>query len=825
MIGKKQFEMMKKRYLFLMLGALAAGAHAELRTAAEAETIARAFLTERLAEAPASIDLQQVAVPVDRRHAAAAAAPAAAPVYLYRTSGGEAFVVVSGSTLLRPVLGYGDAPADTDEALPDNLASWLTWLGEATAYVERHPEASLAGQAVSTTPVAPLLGNIAWDQTSPWSDQCPNRYYVGCMATAMAQIIYYYRYPEHGTGSHSYRWNGQTLSVDFAAQTYDYGLMFDRYTNSTTAAQRAEVAKLSYHCGVAVDMGYGAGGSGAYDFMIVQGMTRYFAYNPHAAILDRTCFTVDDWNAQLIGELTGRRPILFCGQSSSGGHAFVLDGINANGLYHVNWGWSGAYNGYFDVTVLNPEGYGSGATDSEDGFTHVQTACVRLAPEAGVGGYVNSLRAGVISTNTPSVAVGGQAHINVNNIQNYGIRLTGTACALIMQGADTVALAEVGPFSCVAASENYGASATMNGYYTMPALPDGTYQVYAAVSEGGDRGLTDVIRCRATAPSYLNLTVAGGTATFSKASYDIDLTLSDWRFSDEDIYAGHATTINVDVTNNSDQTLAGQFKIEMTGSIRGTLMAQSPVTIAPGATGTVTFRHSFPTAGEGTLQLYAARMNLASMQYDWTTGNYGYAYSYTKVGDVLSLSVHDDGTGSAAFRLAGVPYVSEGLSANNTVTQDEEIAVALPLTNQGGAYSGEFRVDIYNKKTMTGTPLLTWTTQGGFAASTTSDAVVRGRLSGLKAQTIYYGKATYKRYGEWQAFETAPGVSNLLELRVVSASSGIEGIAVDAELDDLTPVYDILGRFVARVPLNSKDATYGLPSGIYIINNKKIVIR
>ena len=826
---------MKKKilYLSLALGSLAtAGARAELRTATEAEAIARTFLSERLAVAPSALTLHEVTARAPRLaspSADATSAPASAPVYLYRTAEGAAahtaaFVVVSGSTLLRPVLGYGDTAADDATPLPEGLASWLTWLEEATAYVERHPEASVAAAAVQAEPIAPLLGNIAWDQGAPWNAQCPNQYYVGCMATAMAQIIYYHRYPEHGSDSHSYTWNGRTLSVDFAAQTYDYDLMFDRYTASTTAEQRAEVAKLSYHCGVAVDMGYGADGSGAYDFMVIPAMTKYFGYNPEAAILDRTAFTLDDWNARLMAELEGQRPILFCGQSSSGGHAFVLDGINASGLYHVNWGWSGSYNGYFDVIVLNPEGYGTGASYSEDGFTHLQTACVHLAPEAGAGGYVNSLRGQTISTTTSSVAVGAKARLSVNSIANSGNTLDGTAVALIMQGADTVAMAEIGAFHSVGNATSYGSTTAVNGQFTVPELPDGAYQVYAAVSKGGDRAKTDIIRCRATAPSYLNMTVSGGTATFSKATYDIDLTIEGWNFGGDSVYAGHTSDIEVTVTNNSDQTLGGQFKIEMTGDIRGTVYAHRPATIAPGETATLTFPHTFQTAGHGTLQLYAARMNFATFGYDWGSGTYSYIYTYSKIGSVQQLDVYDDGSGSAAFSLVSAPYVSEGLSENNTVAQNADIAIALPLSNTGGAYTGEFRVDIYAKKAMTGTPALTFTAASNFAASTTGEALVSGQLTGLKAQTIYYAKASYKRFGEWQALQAGPGVTNQLELRVVAASAGIEGVEVDAPAGEPTPVYDILGRYVAHVPFSTEGA-YDLPAGIYIIRNKKIIIR
>ncbi len=140
--------------------------------------------------------------------------------------------------------------------------------------------------AQSTTEVAPLLGTIAYDQSSPYNDLCPEingiKTVSGCVATAIAQVMKFHNHPNQGKGSHSYTWNGQTLSVDFSTQTYDWTKIEPFYSNSSTTEQKVEIAKLMYHVGVSVDMDYDLasnGGSGAVTSKAVKTLYENFDYD------------------------------------------------------------------------------------------------------------------------------------------------------------------------------------------------------------------------------------------------------------------------------------------------------------------------------------------------------------------------------------------------------------------------------------------------------------------------------------------------------------------------------------------------------------------
>lgn len=402
------------KYLTLSLLAFAstvAPAIAGLRTQQAANLEARRFMNEKMGRVA---DLRAVEVAQD------------APYYLYNEANDQGFVMLSKSDYLRPVLAYSDSHSLSldDPNLPDGLRAWLEWVAQATETLEEYPEAALttAQQAADITPVAPLLGQIAWNQDAPFNNLCPmlNSYehcVTGCVATGMAQTIYYHRYPEQGQGSHSYtEWeSGRNHSVNFADQTYNYDLMFDKYVrNQTTAEQNNEVAKLNYHCGVSVNMSYGEM-SGANEFRIRKALVDYFQYDPLAQLCYRDHYTYDEWQSLLIREIENQRPIIFCGSSSEGGHCFILDGINASGLYHVNWGWGGYYNGYFDVSILNPEHTGIGATDSEDGFYKGQSAIVQVGPKDQLTGpltYISPLQGNKLTCPTSSVIVGDRrAHV------------------------------------------------------------------------------------------------------------------------------------------------------------------------------------------------------------------------------------------------------------------------------------------------------------------------------------------------------------------------------------------------------------------------------
>lgn len=290
------------------------------------------------------------------------------PYYVFNTTGNNGYVVVAGDDRLPAVLGYADSGSlDLDNA-PDALLALLQMSADMIEVLDTQAPMQSAGDVV----VAPLLGDINWGQDAPFNTMCPTLSdgttgYVGCVATAMTQIMRYYGYPSKGEGSHSYTDNGKTLSADFGSTTYDWANMPAAVPENPTPAQIAAYSTLCAQVGVAVEMQYAPGGSGAYTMMVPGALRDYFGYSPSLRMHSRSYYNSQEWMSMIRAELDASRPVYYAASSEDGlgGHAFVCDGYDSEGYVHINWGWYGRSNGYFAINHLNPgelgEGGGSGA--------------------------------------------------------------------------------------------------------------------------------------------------------------------------------------------------------------------------------------------------------------------------------------------------------------------------------------------------------------------------------------------------------------------------------------------------------------------------------
>ncbi len=341
----------------------------------------------------------------------------------------EGFVILSAYDGVQPVLGYSfDSPASDD--LNPEAAYWLRGMNAEIAEAQRsgyrNPEAAGQWDDLLTSPVPPVpvsLQNIPalletrWNQGHPYNKYCPfdsnyhSRAVVGCVATAMAQIMKYWNYPSSGAGSHSYThraWGHSQgygeLSADFEHTTYIWEYMDDFYDQMIASPEKNEraVALLSYHCGVAVDMMYGpsaTGGSGAYSSCggwtsacAEHAFYEYFKYRPDLIYRERNSnvwyegqyretyyYSDSAWTALIDAELAQGHPMYYDGSDSTGGHAFVCDGSDLNGRYHFNWGWAGSYDGFYYTNRLNLGGGGDGANATYT-FNRDQGALFGIVP-------------------------------------------------------------------------------------------------------------------------------------------------------------------------------------------------------------------------------------------------------------------------------------------------------------------------------------------------------------------------------------------------------------------------------------------------------------
>ncbi len=354
------------------------------------------------------------------------AATEATKIYAFNMDGGG-YVIASGDQRTLPVLGYSTTGSIDWEQMPENMRSWLkqydkaiATLGDRTYFRDGEQTTTLSYDqgAIATQPsrraervaVEPLV-KTHWYQDEPYWNQVPKyqgadpslqgkQCYTGCAATAMAQVMNYWQWPKtmpDGLPAYDYetKYNGITKTWHISALPptwFDWNNMADDYGYydpegkfirlETTETQDKAVATLMRYCGQSVQMMYGPrelGGSGTHDNKIAKAFTNYFDYNAAQFIQHKYIPDIDEWEEIIYGELAAGRPIVYLGQSDAGGHAFVCDGYDGEGMFHINWGWSGLNDGYFALAVLNP--YNNTSAGSGIGFCINEEAVIYTDPK------------------------------------------------------------------------------------------------------------------------------------------------------------------------------------------------------------------------------------------------------------------------------------------------------------------------------------------------------------------------------------------------------------------------------------------------------------
>lgn len=336
----------------LLLWALAA-------TGAEIDAVAARGRAERFVQSRQSWMLMAPNADLRLAHIEASAAhPAMADYYVFNASDGTAFVIVAGDDRAVEILAYGDGTLDMD-SLPCNVQCWLDGYRIQMEYLHAHPDVPRHQQhreQQDTLIIAPLV-TARWDQTRPYNDQCPllngKHCVTGCVATAMAQVMYRWQFPPTAPALAGYTTSKNRITLPSLPQVeLQWDKMLDAYIASNyTDEQAAAVATLMRYCGQSCKMDYGTS-SGAMQVDELKGL-KLFGYNPSATLLVRYNYSDADWEELLLEELQAGRPILYSGESSTGiHHAFVIDGYDGS-RYHANWGWGGIANGYFAIDAFS----------------------------------------------------------------------------------------------------------------------------------------------------------------------------------------------------------------------------------------------------------------------------------------------------------------------------------------------------------------------------------------------------------------------------------------------------------------------------------------
>lgn len=328
--------------------------------------------------------------------------------YVFNKVGGNGFVIVSGDDIIKPILAYSYVNSFHVENMPDNLRAWMAYYREQINWAREENIVSdeetiwawerLRDEIDSAKNSEEVLIETAlWDQTAPYNLLCPTingtQAPTGCVATALAIVMKYNRWPDQGSGmtfQYTTKQYKQTLSATYNI-VYDWDNMLNKYEKGNYSTEQAEaVSQLMYHCGVFSEMDYTPRSSGALTLTAMGGMVRYMKYDKSMTLQSREWYTEAEWNSLLKKELDAGRLIIYGGSNNKEeGHQFVLDGYKQND-YHVNWGWGGTANGYYSLSALDPDSQGVGG-NTGGGFTVGQDAVIGVKKSEEGSGYCDNL--------------------------------------------------------------------------------------------------------------------------------------------------------------------------------------------------------------------------------------------------------------------------------------------------------------------------------------------------------------------------------------------------------------------------------------------------
>lgn len=339
--------------------------------------------------------------------------------YVFNNDAGG-FVIIAGDDAVTPVLGYTSTGSFDAENLPDGLKDLLkSYERQIAALGDNYVANRTATRAAFTG--EKLLKTAEWNQMAPFNKYTPNNYVTGCVATAGAIVMKHHGYPAKGTGSHSYTWNGKTLTANFG-HDYDWASMPDKYDGTNDAAFDG-VARLMSDLGVAVEMQYDKDGSGAYIGNLVTALQKYYGYSKLSHLMAIEDVGAEAWNGKLREEIDANRPVLYAASDpAGGGHAFVIDGYKDES-FSVNWGWGGSCDGFYQIGALNPESAGKPMGDK---YNVGQSAVFGMEPSdgtekiSGMGFMTNVGRFHILNMNITDVKKGQKVGIFCAPIGNTG---------------------------------------------------------------------------------------------------------------------------------------------------------------------------------------------------------------------------------------------------------------------------------------------------------------------------------------------------------------------------------------------------------------------
>lgn len=787
--------------------------------------------------------------------------------YVFPNANSKGFTIVSGDDRLPEIVGYSSQGSYDENNLPEGFVSFMKAyqnlynkvnLGDAEALKNLAEIKAWRNKknasAASTSAVAPLLGNIEWDQTSPYNNMCPKYDSVhvaatGCVATAMAQVMAYYKYPKQlkaDIPGYVNRWNGIPMEIPTITREegiYDWDNMLPKYNKEANATQQQKdaVAKLMYHCGAAVRMSYGPESGAA---VSSSKLAKYFGYDADLMMdLSRSSFTLDKWMQIIDTELAAGRPVLYGGQSSENGHQFICDGKDENGLYHINWGWSGNQNAYFDLSILNPEKGGTGSGSAADGFNRYCTMTIGIAPDNGV---VDAPLAQI-----PSISVLYDADYvvitkgtrksksdkfeftqQVTFVNQVKQAFKGFLGLGILQKDGSYKLVSDKKYVSFDGKREDGMMSSLDPKLTVnEAFEVGKTPVYAIYSTDGKTW---------EKADYMN-----GNAPLVVKATDYELSLASalnaqLKLESEQLKTGAKSTFQVTLSNDCD------FEYQGIVNVFSDMIAEKPsalvtdIFVSVPAHGTITRSFELLPKKAGDLYLWLDDASAGANVGNSIAGvNLVDAQKFTvEQGEMPTIYLVEASTNAEPGLYETELAYFSGVQMRVPRVNDDKAVFTYKIQNDGPACTIGVAYAVAYIYGSDPTPYFhffpDYVKLAGYGVTTITDKytpeevgsnTICAYLMGVTASHTYVDFPTtlspYILYSvDGQAYEMEP-VKQLVY--VSGTSAGISHIGKDAS--GFWDVYTLSGQKVKRVAAGSNLQRLGLPSGIYVVNHHKILVK
>ena len=803
-------------------------------------------------------------------------------VYVFNQAGGGS-LILSASNLAFPMLGYTDSGSFDPSQMPPQMKALFEEYAAQIQYAEENniqPSSTNVAFNYPTdwTFISPLV-KTKWDQGKPYSNDLENPgYATGCVATAMAQVMKYHEYPTIGHGSNTYQvptsydqfgnpTSYKTYSMKFDEKPFDWeNMILDYSTTKYTNAEAQAVAYLMKACGYSTNMVYGAS-SGTQVERAATALITFFGYDNSLRSLQRTEYTHSEWATMLYDQLKNVGPVLYSGHSLGGlAHAFVCDGYDGQGYFHINWGWSGLCDGYYSLDALGPSSQGTGGS-SYGGFNFSQGMIMNIKPSEGTPAYEPeaeyTLLGNMSGTAEGAILTLTMTQANPGNLLNNSLVSIKPTFGISMENESSgdVNYAEVTGTYFYSFKDQFSTSPSWNAY-SVPTMAPGSFldpqfrvrAIFNTALPDGKYKVTLVWKDKTNGNTWKNFVTANGChdyvyVTKQGNNYTVDnLPINRFVIDSAEVitplYMRNPCQISFTITNPTDielsQSVIPVLWYEGKASFEGDSQL---VTVGPNETITTVLTYTFNQLSGATAPTTSTPREYTLGAYDYGllweayygTGNYGDSY----YGDLSKVTMKRPGTNSS-IRMRGINIgnaaeegMVDGVGYMYGINDFSNIELNATVEGKSGFIASPLTAVVYEYDTATGGNL-------GVAYEKNFENLVfveEGETNSVSTVLHMKDFDTSKIYNI-VIYYVVQGQRNQLGSIRFGASSGVEDVAIgeglniafnaqnvvvssDAGIKALN-VYDLGGKTVASAVCNGQEVVVlnlsSVARGIYLVN-------